>query len=312
MKIYRLRYPDSVNIRQLDASSLAIGFFDGVHKGHQEVIRSAQKVAHDLSIETAVMTFDPHPSQLFSGKNVGYITPIEEKVRVLESLGVDTLFIVSFDWELASLSPQRFIDIFIKKLGVKHVTAGFDFTFGSKGSGTMKDMQELSEGKYETTIVSKVTFDQENKVSSTAIRQLLSKGDVEAAAELLGRPFRTTGEVIHGEKRGRQLGFPTANIQTAEEHIVPANGVYAVRCLIEDTWYRGVCNMGVKPTFHDPEHRIPTAEVHLLDVNIDLYGKKMAIEWLHRIRSEQKFDSLDALKTQIGKDKQTAKDLLSD
>ncbi|WP_313234501.1 bifunctional riboflavin kinase/FAD synthetase [Sporosarcina ureae] len=312
MKIYRLRYPDSVNIRQLDASSLAIGFFDGVHKGHQEVIRTAQKLADDLSIETAVMTFDPHPSQLFSGKNVGYITPIEEKVRVLESLGVDTLFIVSFDWELASLSPQRFIDIFIKKLGVKHVTAGFDFTFGSKGSGTMKDMQELSEGKYGTTIVSKVIFDQDNKVSSTAIRQQLSKGDVEAAAELLGRPFRTTGEVIHGEKRGRQLGFPTANIQTAEEHIVPANGVYAVRCLIEDTWYQGVCNMGVKPTFHDPEHRIPTAEVHLLDVNIDLYGKKMAIEWLHRIRSEQKFDSLDALKTQIGKDKQTAKDLLSD
>ncbi|PID22671.1 bifunctional riboflavin kinase/FMN adenylyltransferase [Sporosarcina sp. P3] len=312
MKIYRLRYPDSINVPQLDASSLAIGFFDGVHKGHQEVIRSAKKVADDLSIKTAVMTFDPHPSQLFSGKNVGYITPIEEKIRVLESLGVDTLFIVCFDWELASLSPQSFIDIFIKKLGVKHVTAGFDFTFGSKGSGTMKDMQELSEGKYGTTIISKVTFDQDNKVSSTEIRQLLSKGDVEAAAELLGRPFRTMGEVIHGEKRGRQLGFPTANIQTAEEHIVPANGVYAVRCLIEDTWYKGVCNMGVKPTFHDPEHRIPTAEVHLLDVNMDLYGRKLAIEWLHRIRSERKFDSLNALKTQIGIDKQTAKDLLSD
>lgn len=312
MKIYRLRYPDSINSRQHIASSLAIGFFDGVHRGHQEVIRNAKKVADDLSIETAVMTFDPHPSQLFSGKNVGYITPIEEKVRVLESLGVDTLFIVSFDWELASLSPQRFIDIFIKGLGVQHVTAGFDFTFGSKGSGTMKDMQELSEGKFGTTVISKVTFDQENKVSSTEIRHLLSTGDVEAAAVLLGRPFRTLGEVIHGEKRGRQLGFPTANIQTAEEHIVPANGVYAVRCLIGDTWYRGVCNMGVKPTFHDPEHRIPTAEVHLLDVNMDLYGQKMAIEWLYHIRSEKKFDSLDALKTQIGKDKQTAKDLLTD
>ncbi|PIC81356.1 bifunctional riboflavin kinase/FMN adenylyltransferase [Sporosarcina sp. P18a] len=312
MKIYRLRYPDSINIRQHLASSLAIGFFDGVHKGHQEVIRSAKKVADDLSIETAVMTFDPHPSQLFSGKNVGYITPIEEKIRVLESLGVDTLFIVSFDWELASLSPQKFIDIFIKGLGVKHVTAGFDFTFGSKGSGTMKEMQELSEGEFGTTVISKVTFNQANKVSSTEIRQLLSNGDVEAAAVLLGRPFRTMGEVIHGEKRGRQLGFPTANIQTAEEHVVPASGVYAVRCLIGDTWYRGVCNMGVKPTFHDPEHRIPTAEVHLLDVNMDLYGQKMAIEWLYRIRSEQKFDSLDALKMQIGKDKQTANDLLTD
>lgn len=312
MEIYRLRYPDQVEIEQQHAYSLAIGFFDGVHKGHQEVIRSAKKVADELAIKTAVMTFDPHPSQLFSGKNIGYITPAEEKNRVLESLGVNALFIVSFDWELASLSPQKFIDIFIKGLNIKHVTAGFDFTFGSKGLGTMKDMQELSEGKYGTTVISKVTFNEEYKVSSTEIRQLLSNGDVEAAAVLLGRPFRTFGEVIHGEKRGRQLGFPTANIQTAEEHIVPANGVYAVRCLIGDTWYRGVCNMGVKPTFHDPEHRIPTAEVHLLDVNMDLYGQQIAIEWLHRIRSEQKFDSLDALKTQIGKDKQTAKDLLTD
>lgn len=312
MKVFRLRYPDQLDIGQPDAYSLAIGFFDGIHKGHQEVIGNAKKSADELAIKTAVMTFDPHPSQLFSGKNVGYITPLEEKVRVLESLGVDALFIVSFDWELAGLSPEKFIEIFIKGLDVKHVTAGFDFTFGSKGSGTMKDMQELSEGMYGTTVITKVTFDEENKVSSTKIRQLLSDGNVEAAAALLGRPFRTFGEVVHGEKRGRLLGFPTANIQTSEEHVVPANGVYAVRCLIGDTWYNGVCNMGVKPTFHDPEHRIPTAEVHVLDVDMDLYGQQMAIDWLYRIRSEQKFDSFDALKNQIGKDKQTAKDLLTD
>lgn len=311
MKVFRLRYPDQLDIGPQDAYSLAIGFFDGIHKGHQEVIRNAKKHADELAIQTAVMTFDPHPSQLFSGKNVGYITPLEEKVRVLESLGVDALFIVNFDWDLASLSPERFIEIFIKGLDVKHVTAGFDFTFGSKGSGTMKDMQELSEGMYDITVISKVTFDDENKVSSTKIRQLLSAGNVEQAAVLLGRPFRTFGEVVHGEKRGRLLGFPTANIQTSEEHVVPANGVYAVRCLIDDEWYNGVCNMGVKPTFHDPEHRIPTAEVHILDVDMDLYGKQMAIDWLYRIRSEQKFDSFDALKMQIGKDKQTAKDLLT-
>lgn len=312
MEIFRLRYPDETNIGAHHAYSLAIGFFDGVHTGHQEVILRAKKTADRLAIDTAVMTFDPHPSQLFSGKNVGYITPLDEKVRVLEALGVDALFIVSFDWELASLSPEKFVEVFIKGLGVRHVTAGFDFTFGAKGSGTMADMEELSDGKYGTTVISKVTFDQESKISSTEIRKLLSSGDVEAAARLLGRPFRTFGEVVHGEKRGRQLGFPTANIQTAEGHVVPATGVYAVRCLIDGTWYRGVCNMGVKPTFHDPAHRIPTAEVHLLDENLDLYGREMAIEWLYRIRSEQKFESLEALKTQIGKDKQTAKDLLND
>ncbi|ARD49338.1 riboflavin biosynthesis protein RibF [Sporosarcina sp. P37] len=312
MEIFRLRYPDQVDIGKQQAYSLAIGFFDGVHKGHQEVICSAKKTGDELGLQTAVMTFDPHPSQLFSGKNVGYITPLDEKVRVLDSLGIDALFIVSFDWELAGLSPERFIEIFIKGLGVQHVTAGFDFTFGSKGSGKMKDMQELSGNMYGTTVIPKVTFAEERKVSSTEIRRLLSDGNVEAAAELLGRPFRTLGEVVHGEKRGRQLGFPTANIQTAEEHVVPANGVYAVRCLIGDTWYPGVCNMGVKPTFHDPEHRIPTAEVHLIGEEMDLYGQRIAIEWLHRIRAEKKFDSLEALKTQIGIDKQTAKDLLTD
>ena len=312
MKVFRLRYPDQLDIGQQDAYSLAVGFFDGIHKGHQEVINSAKNAADKLSIQTAVMTFDPHPSQLFSGKNVGYITPLEEKVRVLESLGVDVLFIVNFDWQLAGLSPEKFIDIFIKGLGVKHVTAGFDFTFGSKGSGTMKDMQELSEGSYDTTVISKVICDDEDKVSSTKIRQLLSEGNVEEASALLGRPFRTFGEVVHGEKRGRLLGFPTANIETAEEHVVPANGVYAVRCLIDGQWYNGVCNMGVKPTFHNPEHRIPIAEVHVLDVDMDLYGQQLAIDWLYRIRSEQKFDSFEALKAQIGKDKQTAKDLLTD
>lgn len=311
MNIYRLRYPDQLQVEPGHVYSLAIGFFDGVHKGHQEVITTAAEMAERLGIETAVMTFDPHPSQLFSGKNVGYITPLPEKIRLLEELQVDAVFVVSFDWDLASLSPQKFIDTFINGLGVKHVTAGFDFTFGMKGSGTMNDMQELSNGMYGTTVIEKVTFDKEEKVSSTKVRQLLANGNVEEAAGLLGRPFRTFGEVVHGEKRGRQLGFPTANIHMQEEVIVPANGVYAVRCLIDGEWYSGVCNMGVKPTFHDPEHRLPTAEVHLLDANLDLYGKQVAIDWLYRIRSERKFDSLDALKEQIGKDKQTAVDLLN-
>ncbi|WP_301108641.1 riboflavin biosynthesis protein RibF [Sporosarcina sp.] len=311
MKVYKLRYPDQLQIEPGHAYSLAVGFFDGVHKGHQEVITAADETASQLGIETAVMTFDPHPSQLFSGKNVGYITPLAEKIRLLEDLNVDALFIVSFDWDLASLSPRQFIDTFIKGLDVKHVTAGFDFTFGMKGSGTMKDMKELSDGMYGTTTIEKVTFAGEEKVSSTKVRQLLGDGGVEKAAELLGRPFRTSGEVVHGEKRGRQLGFPTANIHMEEDVIVPANGVYAVRCLIEEEWHAGVCNMGVKPTFHDPKHRLPTAEVHLLDADLNLYGKQVAIDWLFRIRSERKFDSLDALKEQIGKDKQTALDLLN-
>ena len=159
------------------------------------------------------MTFDPHPSHLFGeGKNkVGYITQFPEKVRLLESMGIDTLFIVTFDWALASLSPEQFVNIFIKGLHVMHVTAGFDFTFGSKGAGTMEQMATLADGAFGTTVIDKVT-DHDEKISSTRIRQLLAEGNVEETASLLGRPFRTVGIVVHGEKRGRLLGFPTANV----------------------------------------------------------------------------------------------------
>ena len=183
MEIHKLHYPEKVVIGQDEQYSLAIGFFDGLHKGHQKVIGEAQKKAEELGIRSAVMTFDPHPSHLFGdGSNkVGYITHYQEKVRLLRSMGVDTLFVVTFDWALASLSPEQFVDTFIKKLGIKHVTAGFDFTFGSKGVGTMDQMTALSGGAYGTTVVAKVT-DGDEKISSSLIRELLAEGNVEETA----------------------------------------------------------------------------------------------------------------------------------
>lgn len=312
MDIYHLQYPSHITIGDKGPFSLAIGFFDGLHKGHQTVINEAKAKAQELGIRSAVMTFNPHPSHLFGKEadKVGYITKYPEKSRLLEEMGVDTLFIVTFDWELASLSPKRFIEIFIKGLGIKHVTAGFDFTFGSKGAGTMKQMAALSDSEYGTTIIEKVT-DSDEKISSTRIRKLLSEGDVEKTASLLGRPFRTAGIVIDGEKRGRLLGFPTANISLDEETILPANGVYAVMFSVDGQSYKGVCNVGVKPTFHDPNIRKPSIEVHILDFDSDLYGKEVTVDWMARIRAEQKFNSVDELIEQIGKDKETARQLLS-
>ncbi|MCG7342914.1 bifunctional riboflavin kinase/FAD synthetase [Sporosarcina sp. ACRSL] len=312
MEIYHLQYPSHTTNDEKGPFSLAIGFFDGLHKGHQTVINGAKAKAAELGIRSAVMTFDPHPSHLFGkGVNkVGYITKYPEKSRLLEEMGIDALFIVTFDWNLASLSPKQFVEIFIKGLGVKHVTAGFDFTFGSKGAGTMELMASLSEGAYGTTIIEKVT-DSDEKISSTRIRNLLSEGDVEKTASLLGRPFRTIGTVVDGEKRGRLLGFPTANVSVDEETILPANGVYAVIFSVEGQSYKGVCNVGVKPTFHDPNTMKPSVEVHVLDYNSDLYGKEAAVDWIARIRAEQKFGSVDELILQIGKDKETAKKLLN-
>lgn len=311
MEIYHLQYPSNLKIDDKGPFSLAIGFFDGMHKGHQTVISEAKTKAEQLGIRSAVMTFDPHPSHLFGkGKDkVGYITKYPEKSRLLKEMGIDALFIVTFDWELASLSPELFIEIFIKGLDIKHVTAGFDFTFGSKGAGTMEQMAALSNGDYGSTIIEKVT-DSDEKISSTRIRKLLSEGDVEKTALLLGRPFRTIGTVIDGEKRGRQLGFPTANVSIDEETILPANGVYAVLFSVDGNSYKGVCNIGVKPTFHDPDKMRPSVEVHVLDFNADLYGKEAAVDWIARIRAEKKFNSVDELIEQIGKDKETAEQLL--
>ncbi|MFJ7933186.1 bifunctional riboflavin kinase/FAD synthetase [Sporosarcina sp. NPDC096371] len=311
MDIFKLHYPGTVDIDNAESYSLAVGFFDGLHKGHQTVIAEAKRRAEELGIRSAVMTFDPHPSHLFGeGKDkVGYITQFPEKVRVLESMGVDALFVVTFDWALASLSPEQFVDIFIKGLRVMHVTAGFDFTFGSKGAGTMEHMAMLADGAFGTTVIDKVT-DRDEKISSTRIRQLLAEGNVEETATLLNRPFRTVGIVVHGEKRGRQLGFPTANVLPDDDTVLPANGVYAVRFMTDGITRNGVCSVGVKPTFHESGIP-PIVEVNVLDFDGDLYGKEVAVDWVKYLRKEEKFDSVDALIEQMVIDKQQARDILT-
>ena len=312
MKVYKLNYPGAITLEKDTQYSLAIGFFDGLHKGHQTVIGQAIEKAKELGIHSAVMTFNPHPSHILGdGKNkIGYITPFEEKKRLLRSMGVDAMFVVNFDKPLAALQPASFIDIFIKELGVKHVTAGFDYTFGSKGAGTMEDMAKLADGAYGTTVIGKIS-DEKDKISSTRIREMLSNGNVEGASSLLGRDFRTIGIVVDGEKKGRQLGFPTANVLPPDGTILPANGVYAVRFLVDDLSYNGVCNVGMKPTFNNPDIKSPMIEVHVLDFDGSLYGKEVAVDWIEHIREEKKFESLDALIAQIGQDKITAQHILS-
>lgn len=292
--------------------SLAIGFFDGLHKGHQTVIQQAIDTSKKLGIASAVMTFNPHPSHLFSSGDgmIGYITPLEEKKRILSEMGIDTLFIVTFDRDLADLTPEEFVVQVLKKLNVRHVTAGFDFTFGAKGKGNMEQMTLLSDGVFGTTSVGKVAEDDE-KISSTRIRKLLAEGDVAKTAALLGRPFRSIGVVVDGDKRGRQLGFPTANIIPSKEVIVPRNGVYAVQFTVDGIRYDGVCNIGVKPTFDHPDEARKTIEVNVFNFEGDLYGKKAIVDWIDHIRPEQRFDSIDLLIKQIAEDKETAKKILA-
>lgn len=308
MNIIHLKYPHQLNqVNQTTAYSLAVGFFDGVHKGHQAVINSAIDKARELGVESAVMTFDPHPSIVLGGRKekVFYITPLQQKVDILKGLGVDNVFIVHFTSDFAKLSPEDFIQYFIRDLNVKHVTAGFDFSFGKFGKGNMETMKELSNGDYGVTVVDKLSDDEE-KISSTRIRHYLQDGEMESAAKLLGRAFVVPGIVVHGDKRGRTIGFPTANIQSMEGSFIPATGVYAVRILVQNKWYDGVCNVGYRPTFKNPDDPQLSIEVHILDFDKNIYGEEVQIGWYKRIRSEQKFNGIDELKAQIEKDKNEA------
>ncbi|AWE06720.1 bifunctional riboflavin kinase/FAD synthetase [Lysinibacillus sp. 2017] len=308
MNVIHLKYPHQLaqETNKL-AFSLAVGFFDGVHKGHQAVINSAKEKAQQLGVQSAVMTFDPHPSIVLGRRNekVFYITPLTQKLDTLKKLNVDTVFVVNFTSDFAKLTPEEFIKHFILDLNVKHVTAGFDFSFGAFGKGNMETMKQLSNGQFGVTIVEKQA-DTEEKISSTRIRNYLQDGQMEQVRTLLGRAFEVPGIVVHGDKRGRTMGFPTANVQAMGGCYIPATGVYAVKILVQNEWYNGVCNVGYKPTFKNPDEKQLSIEVHILNFDKNIYGEEVVVGWYKRIRSERKFDGINALIEQIELDKQEA------
>lgn len=308
MEIIHLSYPHHMKPeRDLGPISLALGFFDGVHKGHQQVIGEAIRFAKEDNVKSAVMTFDPHPSLVLGGRkeDVVYITPMQQKMEILKEMGVDICFVMRFTSEFAKLTPEQFIQFFILDLEAVHVTAGFDFSFGAKGKGTMALMEERGQGVFQVTTVDKQS-DGEEKISSTRVRTLLKEGEVGEVCRLLGRPFRISGTVVNGDKRGRTIGFPTANVEPELGTFVPARGVYAVRIRVQGELYNGVCNIGYKPTFNDPDSKKTTIEVFILDFDKSIYGEMADVEWYQRIRDEQKFSGIDELKQQIERDKETA------
>ena len=308
MNVIHLKYPHQLT-QKIDkqAYSLAIGFFDGIHKGHQAVIQAAQQKAQELNIKSAVMTFDPHPSIVLgkSNEKVLYITPLIQKIDMLQKLNVDTVFVVNFTSDFAKLTPEQFIEYFILDLNVQHVTAGFDFSFGAFGKGNMELMAGLSNGQYGVTVIEKQQ-DIEEKISSTRIRKALQDGEMEQVRTLLGRSFKVPGIVVHGDKRGRTMGFPTANVQAMEGCYIPATGVYAVKILVQNEWYNGVCNVGYKPTFKNPDEKKLSIEVHILNFDKNIYGEEVVVGWYKRIRNERKFNGIESLIEQIELDKQQA------
>ncbi|WP_141500735.1 bifunctional riboflavin kinase/FAD synthetase [Paenibacillus luteus] len=312
MEIIPLSFPlNGLSTLSLDKPlSIAIGHFDGVHRGHQNVIRQAVAQAKEAEMLSAVLTFDPHPKEVLGQGDQYYrcLTPLEVKTALFAELGVDLVFIMRFDQEFASVSPERFVDEVLRILRAKQVVVGFDFNFGHRGSGNAEALQRLGQPDIAVHVIEPL-YEDGKKVSSTYIREALEVGDLELAERLLGRPYEVKGIVIHGDKRGRTIGFPTANLQFNAPYIAPRIGVYAMIAWIGDKAYPGVLNYGLKPTFNKDD-LLPVMEAHLFDFHGDIYGEQMRLQLISFIRAEKKFNSIDELVQQIQTDSGRAKEIL--
>lgn len=305
MKIIELTYPQAIDKEHIPETVSAIGFFDGVHIGHQKVIETAVHEAQRRNIESAVITFHPHPSVVLKGAtNVKYITPLAVKKEIIKKYNVDRMYVIEFNEQLSQLSPQAFIDHFIIGLNIKHLVGGFDYTFGHKGAGNMSNIHRYDRGMLTHEAVGKVTLDGE-KISSTRIRKLLAAGEMEEARNLLGRPYAFFSTVIKGDQRGRELGYPTANLQVADDVIVPKKGIYAVKVKYKNKNFLGMASIGTNPTFKDSG--AVSIEVNILDFNQMIYGEQLQIEWHCYLRDEEKYDNVEDLIQQLELDEKNTR-----
>lgn len=288
---------------------LTIGKFDGVHLGHQAVLSQVVEKARKLGLPATVMVFEPQPEELFTPEQApARLSLLRDKYTQLKALGIDRLLCVKFDRHFASFSARDFVEgLLVNKLGVKFLVVGDDFRFGKGRVGDFSTLVEEGE-KCDFDVVSTQSFRlEECRISSTAVRDALSDNDFALAEQMLGRPFTISGKVLHGDKRGRTIGFPTANV-LLKRCKAPVNGVFAVRVDVAGKRYAGVANIGHRPTVNGQRSQL---EVHLFDFNSDLYGQFICVALVSKIREEMKFDSFELLHQQIQKDALVAKTLLA-
>ncbi|MBU7449983.1 riboflavin biosynthesis protein RibF [Leuconostoc citreum] len=302
IKTTTLHYPIQ-NFKQPVRQVVAMGFFDGVHLGHQAVIKRAKAEADALGVPLAVLTYDPHPSVAFKAltEPLKYLTVVKQKAQLLETLGVSEMYKMQFTSQLAGLSPQVFVDEVLMQLNPVAVVAGFDHLYGSdKNQANMANLAIYAKSRFDVIIVPE--FDDLGlKIGSSKIRSALCVGDMQTVNRQLGRIYHTTGIVVHGEARGRELGFPTANVLTPELEWLPGIGIYAVKISIAGQWHIGMASIGRNVTFGD--NRPITVEINILDFNQAIYGEDVTVAWHHHLRGEVKFNQVDDLITQLEKDK---------
>lgn len=291
-------------------STVTIGVFDGVHRGHRHLIGRLVREARDAGTLAGVVTFKNHPiTVLRPGAEVRFLTDLDERVRLLKELGVDFVAPIRFDRKLANLSSRDFLARLYESLRMRRLIVGPDFAMGRDRDGTLDTLPAIGESIGFSFESVDLMTDSAGVVKSTTIRNRIAEGDVSRASKLLGRNFSISGTVVHGEERGRELGFPTANLELGPGLMFPGDGIYATWAHLESGSYMAATSIGVRPTFDDGENR--TIEAYLLDFSGDIYGQTMRLEFVQYLRGEEKFDTLQALLDQMGEDVRQARDILT-
>lgn len=277
-----------------------IGYFDGFHKGHLALVEQVKKIAEKKQCKTGIITFHPDPWVVLKNEtNVKHLTTLSDRSILATKLNVDFWIIINFTKELAQLSPQQFIEDFLSQINLNTLVAGFDFRFGFKGAGGVEQLKSLGNKYFDTVVIDKVE-DLDSKVSSTRISSAILAGNVDEAARLLTRPYKISGMVVHGQKQGRKIGFPTANVDVLDEYIIPKIGVYIGGVSFDGKDYQAMINIGHNPTFNTRSE--VSIEAYILDFDENIYGKSIDVLFYQRIRDELKFDGVQALIEQMNLD----------
>ena len=293
----------------LQNSWITVGVFDGVHRGHQQIIGKLTAGARANRVPAVVLTFDPHPAKIFGRGEIKLLTLPGERARLLGDLGVDVVITHPFDRDVANITAFDFMKRLKDRLGLSHLVLGYDSTLGRNREGDATRLTEIGlELGYTVETVTALS-DESGVISSTEIRKLVSVGNVVEAARLMGRPYRLQGLVAHGDRRGRTIGFPTANLNYAREKVIPAGGIYACWAYVENERHRAAVNVGTNPTF-TPDKQTLNVEAYLLDFDRDIYDETVQLEFISRLRDELKYDSVEALVEQIGRDVDETRKLL--
>ncbi|HEY4711395.1 MAG TPA: bifunctional riboflavin kinase/FAD synthetase [Dehalococcoidia bacterium] len=288
---------------------LTIGVFDGVHAGHRYLLEKLQQRAAEKNLLSGVVTFNPHPQSVLHPHNqLLWLSDVEDRIRSLKELGINIVAVLTFTPKVAQLSAREFMSLIKKQLRMRGILVGPDFSLGRGGEGNINLLRALGrEMKFSVEVISPFTIDGE-VVSSTLIRQALVQGDMRKVERLMGRHFYLRGKVITSDKRGRVLGFPTANLDIKPQQALPGNGIYATITQVDSKRFPSATNIGIRPTFGEGERMV---ETHLLNYKGDLYNKEIRVEFVQKLRDEQRFPSLEELKTQIKKDIREAETVLA-